>query len=388
MPPLHHHVHTLALVEETRDPLLSAYLNLAAGRVAALRVLRGRVEILARDLSRRERAALVEARHRAEELLLTLPTEARAAAIFVRAGQRPFEHGIPLHGEVEERVAVDTIPLLTPLMERKDSYRRFLIVVSAPEAARILEVLVGSTTSSLWASRPDLVARVAREWSAERYRRRREAGEDFAVEKVRVLEELARRGGDTSILLLGEPELAARVAAALPPHLRALVLDSRAVGWSGLAGAAYDELQPSLRRALAQAVQDTVAPEDPLDVLHRHLRSDGLAAVGPQAVVEALAAGLVDTLFLAPRWNEPGRRCPSCGAVDTRGALPGCPVCGALETDSVELREHLARLAAGSGARLQVLPREDALHELGIAALLRMRRPVREPAAAGTKASG
>lgn len=117
-----------------------------------------------------------------------------------------------------------------------------------------------------------------------------------------------------------------------------------------------------------------MAPEDPLDILHRHLRSDGLAAVGTPAVVEALAAGLVDTLFLAPRWNQPGSRCPTCGAVDARADVPACGVCGGSGLERVELREHLARLAASSGARLEFLPPRDALHQLGIASLLRMRR--------------
>ena len=86
---LQQHVLTLATIEETDAPMISCYLNLAAGPAPARRVLDERVRLLRKTFPAPQRDLFEQALSRIDTRLAAgFQTESRGAAVFF-APRRP-----------------------------------------------------------------------------------------------------------------------------------------------------------------------------------------------------------------------------------------------------------------------------------------------------------
>ncbi len=113
----------------------------------------------------------------------------RGVAIFARAIDGPIFHALQFRVPVPNELCLAPLPSIYHLVQLKDAYHRYVVLITTQDRARILEVDVGTATSRLWAERPELRKRVGRIWSHEHYQNhRRNRGDKFIKEKIRLLE--------------------------------------------------------------------------------------------------------------------------------------------------------------------------------------------------------
>ena len=208
---LREHIRTLVTVDETEAPMLSCYLGITAGYRQGLQA---RVRALRRSLARHEREPFEEALSQIESFLDSgiLPGT-KGLAAFARSGSRPFFLPLQFQLPLPNRLSIDSTPNIYDLVELKDTYHRYVVMIATEKRARILEVNLGAVTKEIWAERPELRQRVGREWTRDQYQNHsRDRADRFIKEKVEILDRLMSQGGQTHLILAGSPPLAARPA--------------------------------------------------------------------------------------------------------------------------------------------------------------------------------
>lgn len=225
---LKQHITLLVSVEESDALFVSFYLNLedgGAGRAAlAQRACVLRHVPKGYDLADLERALAKINAYLATEIL----PEAKGLAIFVRdsfggAFLLPMQFAVPL----PNWIAAYPTPNIYHLVELKDTYHRYVVLLATAERARILDVNLGAATVQAWTDRPELQGLVGEVWSRSHYQvHRANRGARFLVEKLAVLERLMRAGGHAHLILAGDPEITAGIRRALPKDLADKLVDT------------------------------------------------------------------------------------------------------------------------------------------------------------------
>jgi len=333
---LQKHIRTLATLEETDSPVISFYLNLEAGATEQRHVLKERALWVRQALSGKARQEFEEALGRIEAFIATaLLPDAQGAVMFARGGPQPFFLPLQFRVPLPNWMAVNSTPNLYHLVELKDTYHRFVVLIATEASARILEVNLGAVTEELWRQRPELRQRVGRGWSKERYQNhRRERTNQLIKETVKALEQLMAAGGHTHLILAGDPRMTAWVRQALPQRLAAGLIDTVVAANSAETS---DVVAATIAAFVEEEEQESLAI---VDVLQREVKTGGLAAIGPEGSLEALKRGQADVLVLAK------------GMLDVR------------------LKEELVRLAEQNQCQVEVVNHSDFLMEFGGAGCL------------------
>jgi stalled ribosome rescue protein Dom34 len=204
---------------------------------------------------------------------------------------------LPLHFAVslETHFHAGGLPIIYPLVELKDRFNRFVLVITNSEVARILEINLGQVSETLFAERPDLRERLGREWTREHYQNHRHHRDNqFVKEKVAVIERLMAKRGHNALLLAGEPRFVNRLREALPKHLQARIAGEIRIGVR----------EDSLPEVIDLAIQSFLAQENreshnAVRLLDEAVQRGGLAVVGLQPSLQALATGQADLLVLS-----------------------------------------------------------------------------------------
>ncbi len=335
---LEKHIRTLATLEETNSPVVSYYLNLETNEVTNRIMLTERGRVLRQSLWGRAKHDFEEAMNRIEAFIDNdLLPDAKGVAIFARAGEGEFFLPLQFRVPLPNWISITALPNIFHLIELKDTYHRYVVMISTEESARILEVTLGSVTEELWRDRPELRKRVGREWTKEHYQNhRRERTNQFIKEKIAILEKLMSAGGHTHLILAGSPQITARVSKALPRHLQEKLVDTVVAGPNDNIS---DVVAVTLSQFIEQEEQESQAI---VDTLYKELRTSGLAVVGPEAALAALQQGQADMLVLAQ------------------------------DMPDTSLRERLVRLAAQSQCHIEVVNYSPVLMEFGgVGCLLR-----------------
>ena len=105
----------------------------------------------------------------------------------------------------------------------------------------------------------------------------------------------------------------------------------------------------------------------------------GLAAIGPEAVAEAVGVGEAGRLVVPEGFQLPGVECSACGLLAPAGAPEHCPVCGArllTVPDLVARMEERVTDAGGSIEEIGGQPAAQLAEHEGIGAFLRGPRTV------------
>lgn len=264
---------------------------------------------------------------------------------------------------------IDSTPNIYHLVELKDTYDRYVVMISTENHARILEVNLGAVTRELWTERPELRERVGREWTREHYlNHRRDRGDQFIREQIAVLGRLMSQGGHTHLILAGNPRIMAGVRGRLPKHLAAKLID---IVPASASAKTDDIVAATLSSFIEWEEQDSV---DVVALLVRNVRRNGLAVTGTSACLEALERGQVDMLLMAGAFEPPpGWGCRNCWTVQVRHEqFVACSRCGGREGQSVDLKAHMAALGECSGSRFELVRHSDAMMALGgVGCLLR-----------------
>ena len=154
---LNAHVRRLITLEETESPVVSCYVNLEPGQRDYRMVLRGRAQALGKVLQGDERRAFEDAFSRIQEFLgSTVEAATRGAALFARAGVSPFFLALQFRVPLPTELSVDSAPSIYRLVELKDTYHRYVLLIASKQKALILDVSLGDITRKLWTERPEL----------------------------------------------------------------------------------------------------------------------------------------------------------------------------------------------------------------------------------------
>ena len=361
----------LASVKESDAPFISCYLNLENGQTGWRDVLEERGRILRRTLKGDDLTDLEEALGNIEAWLSAeLLPEAKGVAIFARGTcggsfLLPMQFTAPL----PNWIAVYPTPNIYHLVELKDDYHRYVVLLALPNRACIVAVNLGAATIQAWIDQSELRTRVGSEWTRIHYHvNQAHRGDRFVHEKIAVLEQLMHAGGHSHLILAGDPEITARVRHAMPKNLAEKLVDvapasarDRQTEVVILTLSSFIEHEKHENRTIAERL---------IDGLH----SQNLAVAGSAATLDALRWGEVDTLVMASSYQpDPGWTCTACRAIGTEPAETSvCPHCGNLSVRPMDVRETLLRLAGELECTVEVVQHAEELLSLGgVGCLLR-----------------
>ena len=375
---LRRHIGVLACIDETEAPFVSCYLNLEQGEAGYRMALEDRAFALRATLDDDAHAEFEAAMGRIEAYLATaLRADAQGVALFVRQFRAggffmPMQFAVPL----PNWIAVNSSPHIYHLMALKDTYHRYVVMIATQAWVRITEVSLGAATVKAWTEQPRLRERVGREWTKVHYdSHRHERTSLFLKEQTELLERLMTAGGHTHLILGGDPRLTGEIRRTLPKSVTAKLVDTIPV--------ASRHAQEDVVAATLSAFVEWEEQESQAVAARfiQGIRTQGLAAAGAAACLDALRQGRADVLLLArDHQPEPGWRCASCGAMRIEAYAPAsCPECGKETVRPVETKEELVRLAGQRDCPVEVVDYCDPLMALGgVGCLLRYRETTRK----------
>lgn len=354
--------------------MVSCYLSIGHG-VARRDVLERRVRAIRATLPPRARGEFATTMSRIYAQVEQRAPRTRGMAVFARGGEAPYFQALEFQVPLPERVILDHAPVIYPLVELKDTFHRFVVVISTEESARILEVSLGAVTREIWTTAPPLHGDVGRQWSRDHYQNhRRDRAARFHKEKVELLDRLMSATGHTHLILAGDPRLSAALRDQLPPRLRAKLVDIVPAPAGSDHG---DVVQAALATFIETEEQESF---DAADALCREVRRGALAEIGTLPSLEALQRGQADLLVMTGSY-DPGRGwvCTICETISDgpEHLSDTCSHCGG-PLGGVDLREHLVQLAERTGCGFERVSHHEQLSELGgVGCLLRYARPGR-----------
>lgn len=290
---LRKHLIALASLPTCESPLISAFFDLTSGNAAALRDFQAWSELTRQTFTGVRRQEFDDAVEEIESWLIKV--RGRSAAVFSRWGSHPLFLPMEFEVPLESRYHVDDLAVIYPLVELKDRFNRFVVVLSTAESARIIEVNLGSHSVELLTERPSLRERIGREWTREHYAsHRRERHRQFVKEKIGVIEGLMAKRGHNSLIIAGAPRYVNRLTEALPSHLGQKVIGEIKTGIS----------DQRLKDLISQAVDSFLEVEalesfGTVQLLVNSVRAGGLAVIGVEATRRALNQGRVECLVVS-----------------------------------------------------------------------------------------
>jgi rubrerythrin len=362
----------LACVEETYAPFISCYLNLEDQQASWHDVLEARMRVLRRILIGDSLKDLEEAFDRIKVWLESgnLLPEAKSVAIFVRGNfggsfMLPMQFAAPL----PNWVAIHPTPNIYHLVELKDNYHRYVVLLATKNRARILEVNLGAATIQAWVSNPVPPSQFGEKWSRTHYQINREnRGNRFLTEKIAILEQLMHAGGHTHLILAGDMEITRKIQQALPRDLADKLVDI-------IPSSERDEQSDLVIATLSSFIEHEEQESQAItEHLIEGLRHQNLAVAGTMASLDALRWGEVDILVMLSAYQpEPGWTCSSCKAIGTDvPETTTCPSCSELKVRSLDIKEALLRLAGQLECPVEIVEQSDALlSQGGVGCLLR-----------------
>jgi hypothetical protein len=365
---LRQHIRTLAALEPALHPVVSCYINVEPGCPAFRSLWNGQVRAWRRTLPAEARSYLEAARVRIEAFLSArLLGHTRGVAVFARGGDRPFFLPLQFRAPLPNRITVNSVPSIYPLVELKDTYDCYLVMLAATGSVRLLGVHLGSVVEEIEERRVEFRQRTGREWTRERHESHRRARiRRFLNDQIALLERVAARGGYGRLVLAGNPRLASRLARALPHHLAARLVD---IVPASEHDRTEDIVAATLSRFIEREEQESLAR---VTQLVEGLSGRGSAVAGVPATLEALAKGQAGVLVLAQAFvAQPGRRCVACGAIEAASAAPQvCLRCGGAHIRELDVREEMVRMAEQTGCEVEVVRHSEVLMRLGGAGCL------------------
>lgn len=365
---------TLATLEETEAPVISCYLNLAAGQRAYRSVLEERARLLSKRMPEGTRRPLEEALDRIEGVLRTsLAASTQGVAIFARGGSRSFFSQLQFRVPLPNWIAVGSTPNIYHLIELQDMYHSYVMILCAEKGVRIFAINVDAWTEELWTTQPELRRRVGPVWAKEQYCSHRFGlTNESTNEEVMILDQIMSGGGHGHLILAGDPLMISKVRSTLPHHLAAKLMDIISSSGEHMI---TNVVAVTLFSLIEYASRESLST---LDELGKEIDADGLAVAGAPACLKVLKEGRADTLIMSPIYPpEPGWMCAACGHTDAGGPPPQrCPRCKDCEILAVNIKEVIYRLARKTRCRIELLADSDCLKRLGgIGCLLRYPEP-------------
>jgi len=361
---LQKNVRTLATMEETEMPVVSCYLNTEQGYPSCRAFLEERTMLLKRIIPSDQHESFDRSLEHIERYVHenAYVCDARGIAIFVRTVENPFFIGLTFGVPLPNRLIVDRVPNIYHLVEMKNTYDRYVVVLMTREKASILEVNLGSVTRQTWSEYPALPERVGREWTKEQYQHhRRKQTEETIREKIKMVNKLISAAGHNHLILAGDAHMVKRLKAKLPPHLRQKLIDSVFVK-------ANDKSSDIVEATLSSFIEFREKQSRTyVEMLQQAMYTNGLGITGTHATLECLRLARADVLILTKGYAPgPAWRCTCCQDIYIgQNQLNVCPECSTTQFRKIDLKEKMVRLAQDSSCEVVVVQESDFLVACG-----------------------
>ncbi len=296
MPQLHRHISALATLPENDAPVLSAYFDLRTP-VESLRAAFETWAIAARGtLPKPGRPKFDDAKSEVRALLKQAwPEDIQGLAVFARCGEHPLLMALPFQAALETHFDVSARPAIFPLIQLKDRFHRFVLVICTEDSGRIMELTLGAVTQEILTTRPDHGNRLGRQLSREHFHHRREEDSRRLVrDQVLIISNLMARRGLNHLILAGHPRHIAPLRDQLPKHIQARIVGSVFHAPNG------HDCSPLLDQAI-DAFIDAEQEESRTTVerLHEQVRRQGLGVVGIHTCREVIESGAASQLVIS-----------------------------------------------------------------------------------------
>ena len=284
----------LVEVEPQKAPVVSCFINLESPEETIIREFDYECSLVAQRLAgswlENYETTMVQAR---TYLIDHLDKASKSAAIYARAGAAPIFETMQFQVPLDSKIIVDKLPHIYPLIELKDSYHRFVIVITTETEARVLETTVGAVTEEILTQRPELRQRVGREWTREHYRNhKRERESQFVREKVHIIEKLMKQRGHNHLIVAGSPKMVSKLTSVLPDGLKSKLVTKMSTNPA-------NGLGPLLRNCILEfSAAEELESHDHVDALESAVLSNGLGITGFEASREAILGGYADLLII------------------------------------------------------------------------------------------
>lgn len=296
---LQQHIQKLATLEEAPEPIVNCYLNVDAKYRKALT---DQVLALKAKMSPEVRVSFWEALGRIEVFLGTaIRNGSQSVAVFSRGGNQPYFLALQFGARLQNRVTVSNLPHIYPLVEMRDNYYRYVVLISSEESASILEINVGTITEAIRLVRPGLRERVGREWTKEHYQSHSYArNQQFINEQIRSLDQVVTSGEYRYLILAGDGRTVAQLNRALPKRLSNMLISTIR---------ASDKYKTSDLVSASLAAFEEHEEIESLSVVSRlgfEIGTNGAAVKGTQACIEALRDSRAHIHSTSPWHRQPG----------------------------------------------------------------------------------
>jgi len=371
---LEEHIRGLAALPATEDPVVSCYAAVENGRLKHPNLFEEQIRALTTGLKEKDRSCIEDTVAPIRSILGTgLSSDAKGVAFFSRAGLTPHFLYLRFRVAVPTWTSVGRSPNIFHLVELKDTYDRYVVMLSTRDRVRIMEINLGEPKEHVRVQSPNVRKEARDRWTKEHYQRNlRENHHRFIKEQVRVLERLMAEGGHKHLVLVGHPKMTARVREELPRGLAETLVEEVRVSEKG---STSDIVQATIKAFVEAEERES---RELAETLAEQVHSGGLAVAGVRASYAALERGQVDTLVLLRDCN-PGLvwRCRACKHVfiESEATISAtCPECDNESLESLNMKEELVRMAETQHCAVEVVNESAFLTEVeGVGCLLRYR---------------
>lgn len=298
------HISQLANLPESEAPTISAYLDLCQ-TADYLKSKFSHWAVAARStLAAPQRPLFDHARQEViREISREWPEEIRSVAVFSRQGGDPLLRVIPFSASLDLHFDISNRPAIFPLVQLKDRFHRFVVVITTDDASRIFEVTLGAVSEAILTQRPELGGRLGREWGREHYhQRKRESDHKFHRDQVAIITNLMSRRGHNHLILAGNPRHVTGLREVLPKHIGSRIVGELLKTPSG------GDFSTVLDQAIDTFVEaERAESRDTVGRLHEQVRRGGLAVVGVDHSRDAILGGYAAELVISEELPKSGR---------------------------------------------------------------------------------
>lgn len=330
---------TLAALPEAPSQVISGYFDLRQPRLDLISAFRLWAAGARGTLVREQRESFDSSVMEVLAALDRARPESQGLAVFRRSGSNPFSLEQSFTTPIEVHFEVSRYPAIFPLIQMKDRFHRFVLVICGEDHVRIIEMTLGAVSQEIVSQRSITHARPGLQSSREHvHQRRQDDHQQFIGEQVRIVDNLMARRGLNHLLLAGHPRHISAFRDQLPSHVRARLAVSIFQVPNPLDPASL--LDVALEKFIQYEQQES---RNTVQRLHDQIRRRGLAVVGIHPCRRALEAGAAAELVIAEELHTADR-------------------------------EELVRLAAARDLPIEVCEGDELLLEHGgVGCLLRQR---------------
>lgn len=293
---LRNHLSELATLPETGEPIISAYLDLLESPDFLRSKLIHWATAARITLPQTQRRAFDDSRRDVENVIVReWPEEARSVVVFSRRGENPLLVVLAFSASMAMHFDVSTVPSIFPLVQLKDRFHRFVVVIATEDSSRIFEVTLGAISEEILTQRPELGGRLGREWGREHFhQRKRESDRRFQQDQVTIITNLMAKRGLNHLILAGNPRHVAGLREVLPKHIA-----SRLVG-ELLKTPSGGDFSAVLDQAVEKFVEaESAESHNTVERLHEQVRRQALAVVGVENTRDAIIGGYAAELVIS-----------------------------------------------------------------------------------------